>query len=94
MVYTSRPAAIMTPIAITIHTHSGVDCAVTGGIIGILVGWGVSKVITSMGTFTTLISPDIVLLAFSISVGIGIFFGFYPAWQASKLRPIEALRHE
>jgi len=66
----------------------------SGGIIGILVGWGVSRIITSMGTFTTLISPDIVLLAFTISVGIGIFFGFYPAWQASRLKPIEALRHE
>jgi putative ABC transport system permease protein len=66
----------------------------SGGIIGILVGWGVSNIITSMGTFTTMISADIVLLAFSISVGIGIFFGFYPAWQASRLKPIEALRHE
>jgi len=39
-------------------------------------------------------SVDIVILAVSVSVGIGLFFGFYPAWQASRLNPIEALRHE
>jgi putative ABC transport system permease protein len=42
----------------------------------------------------TLVSLDIVILAVSVSVGIGLFFGFYPAWQASRLNPIEALRHE
>jgi len=40
------------------------------------------------------IQVDIVILAVSVSVGIGLFFGFYPAWQVSRLNPIEALRHE
>ena len=39
-------------------------------------------------------SVDIVIMAVSVSVGIGLFFGFYPAWPASRLNPIEALRHE
>lgn len=66
----------------------------TGGIIGVIVGWVVSYIISSMGLITTVVSADIVILAVSVSVGIGLFFGFYPAWNASRLNPIEALRFE
>lgn len=66
----------------------------SGGIIGIIVGWVVARFITSTGQLTTVVSADIVVLAVSVSVGIGLFFGFYPAWQASRLNPIEALRAE
>ena len=65
-----------------------------GGIIGIIGGWGVSWLINKMGVMSTLVTSDIVILAVSVSIGIGLFFGFYPAWQASRLNPIEALRSE
>ncbi len=65
-----------------------------GGIIGVMVGWAVSYFISSMGLMTTVVTADIVILAVAVSVGIGLFFGFYPAWQASRLNPIEALRAE
>lgn len=65
-----------------------------GGIIGVGVGWGVSYLISSMAQMSTLVSWDIIILAISVSVGIGLFFGFYPAWNASRLNPIEALRSE
>jgi putative ABC transport system permease protein len=65
-----------------------------GGIIGAIIGLGVSMIINRMGTMATLVTPDIVILAVSVSVGIGLFFGFYPAWNASRLNPIEALRSE
>ncbi len=68
--------------------------ALSGGIIGIVVGWVASYVISSVGQMTTLVSADIVILAVSVSIGIGLFFGFYPAWNASRLNPIEALRAE
>jgi len=65
-----------------------------GGIIGVIVGWIVSYFIDYSGLMTTLVSADIVILAVSVSIGIGLFFGFYPAWNASRLNPIEALRSE
>jgi putative ABC transport system permease protein len=65
-----------------------------GGIIGIALGWAVSYFVSSAGQIPTMVTADIVVLAVSVSVGIGLFFGFYPAWQASRLNPIEALRSE
>jgi putative ABC transport system permease protein len=67
---------------------------IIGGILGILVGWGASYFVSRLMSMATLVSADIVLLAISVSVGIGIFFGFYPAWNASRLNPIDALRSE
>jgi putative ABC transport system permease protein len=67
---------------------------ITGGLIGILVGWGASRLTSRFMAMPTLVSADIVLLALSVSIGIGLFFGFYPAWSASRLDPIEALRSE
>jgi putative ABC transport system permease protein len=65
-----------------------------GGIIGVIIGWLVAYFISSLGLMTTLVTADIVIMAVSVSVGIGLFFGFYPAWNASRLNPIEALRSE
>jgi len=65
-----------------------------GGIIGIISGSGVSYLISKLDVTSTLVTPDIVILAVSVSVAIGLFFGFYPAWNASRLNPIEALRAE
>jgi len=65
-----------------------------GGIIGIALGWAVSYFVSSVGQIPSVVTADIVILAVSVSVGIGLFFGFYPAWQASRLNPIEALRSE
>jgi len=65
-----------------------------GGIIGVITGWLVAYFVNNMGLMTTVVTADIIVLAVSVSVGIGLFFGFYPAWNASRLNPIEALRSE
>jgi putative ABC transport system permease protein len=65
-----------------------------GGVIGVIIGWGGSYLVNYTGLMTTQVTTDIVILAVAVSVGIGLFFGFYPAWQASRLDPIQALRSE
>lgn len=66
----------------------------TGGIIGIIIGFGGSRLLSSLFSISTVISLRIVLIAFSFSVLTGIIFGLYPASKASRLNPIEALRYE
>ncbi|MFA6215627.1 MAG: ABC transporter permease [Patescibacteria group bacterium] len=65
-----------------------------GGIIGILLGWASSLLITQFSGTTTTITSWSVILAFGVSAGIGIIFGYYPARRAARLNPIEALRYD
>jgi putative ABC transport system permease protein len=65
-----------------------------GGVFGVMFGWLLSFGVTKFGGITTQISWSSVLLAFGVSAGIGLVFGYYPARRAAKLNPIEALRYE
>jgi len=71
-----------------------VTLSVIGGIIGIGLGFALSKIITIKLSWPTLIPSEWVVYAFLVSAGVGIFFGFYPARKASQLDPIDALRYE
>ncbi|MBE6366682.1 MAG: FtsX-like permease family protein [Lentisphaerae bacterium] len=66
----------------------------SGGIIGILLGHGMSLLIEKVARWPIGSSPEAVVAAVLVSASVGILFGFYPAWKASKLDPIEALRYE
>jgi putative ABC transport system permease protein len=66
----------------------------TGGVIGIFLGYLVSYGITYSGLLTTSVSLFSVALSFSVSVAIGLIFGYYPARKAAQLNPIDALRYE
>ncbi|MBE6370126.1 MAG: FtsX-like permease family protein [Lentisphaerae bacterium] len=66
----------------------------SGGIIGIVLGHTMSLLIEKFARWPIESSPGAVVAAVAVSVTVGVLFGFYPAWKASKLDPIEALRYE
>ena len=68
--------------------------SIGGGLAGLVVGVTIPILITFFTQMPTVIQPYSMVLAFGISVGIGIVFGLYPALRAASLDPIEALRHE
>ncbi len=68
--------------------------SIGGGLAGLVVGVTIPLLITFFTNMPTVIQPYSMVLAFGISVGIGIVFGLYPALRAASLDPIEALRHE
>ena len=65
-----------------------------GGVIGIILGIGASRLLSIYANWPTLISTSSLAIAFLFSAGVGVFFGFYPAREAARLDPIEALRYE
>ena len=71
-----------------------VALSVIGGVAGILLGAVASGVIGQMLRWSTSLSSSSVALSFAVAAGVGVFFGYYPARQASRLDPIESLRYE
>ena len=67
---------------------------ISGGIMGILLGHGMSLMIATVLGWPIEASPQAIVAAVIVSATVGILFGFYPAWKASRLDPIEALRYE
>ncbi|WP_462413130.1 ABC transporter permease [Neobacillus sp. Marseille-QA0830] len=65
-----------------------------GGIVGILLGLGVGKILSSVMSLTISFSSNIILASFLFSLAVGVVFGVFPANKASKLNPIQALRYE
>jgi putative ABC transport system permease protein len=65
-----------------------------GGVIGILIGGLAAWLINTFSPFPAVIQPSWVLIAFAVSVAIGLTFGLWPALKAARLDPIEALRYE
>ena len=68
--------------------------SVTGGIIGVILGIIISKMITRLSDILTIVSPFSVIIAFVVSAGVGVIFGYSPAKRASEKDPIESLRYE
>ena len=71
-----------------------VALCLVGGALGILLGCGGSYLVTLLLQWPTETSITAILMSVIVSAGVGIIFGFYPAWKASRLDPIEALRYE
>ena len=68
--------------------------SITGGLIGVLLGCGLSFVVKAMAGWPVFIQPWSVLLSFAVCTFTGVFFGWYPAKKAAQLDPIEAIRYE
>jgi ABC-type antimicrobial peptide transport system permease subunit len=68
--------------------------SLAGGVVGIALGTVVSRLLTTLLGWPTLISLASVLVAFLFAAAVGVFFGYYPARRAAELDPIEALRYE
>jgi putative ABC transport system permease protein len=71
-----------------------VALTVTGGIVGVAIGYGVATIITWTGLLTTSVTAYSIILAVGVSLAIGLIFGYFPARRAAALNPIEALRYE
>jgi putative ABC transport system permease protein len=99
---TERTREIGTRMAVGAHGRDilmqflieAVSLSSVGGVIGIVCGVAASKVLSSYAHWPTLISISSIAIAFLFSAAVGIFFGFYPAREAARLDPIEALRYE
>jgi len=68
--------------------------SILGGLIGIAFGFSLSQIIAAAAGWSTVVTTSSIAVAFGVSVGIGLSFGIYPAVQAARLDPIEAIRYE
>jgi putative ABC transport system permease protein len=65
-----------------------------GGIMGVLLGAGIAKLISALSPMPTRVQPSLIVVSLLISIVTGVLAGVVPAWRASKLPPVEALRYE
>ena len=68
--------------------------ATPAGLVDVALGVGGAWLIKLLGGLDTVVTPESVILAFAVATGVGVFFGYYPARKAARLKPIDALRYQ
>lgn len=68
--------------------------SISGGLIGIMLGLAISKIIMKVTDILTIVSPMSIVISFGVSVAVGIIFGYMPAKRAAEQDPVESLRHD
>jgi len=68
--------------------------SISGGLIGIILGLAISKIIMKVTDILTIVSPMSIVISFGVSVAVGIIFGYMPAKRAAEQDPVESLRHD
>ena len=71
-----------------------IGLSLIGGLVGVILGVTMSLVINTFAEFSTVVTPISVIVAFTVSGGVGVIFGTFPAKSASNTNPIDALRYE
>ena len=90
-----RMAVGATPANVLIQfLLEAIALSLTGGLLGVVLGLANAFALALLTGWPIVLSPWAVLVACGVSCAVGVFFGYYPAWKASRLDPIEALRHE
>jgi putative ABC transport system permease protein len=65
-----------------------------GGLLGVLLGFAMSQLIAWLAGWSTIVTINSILLAFVVSISVGLIFGIYPAVKAARLDPVEAIRYD
>ncbi len=89
---------------LSIFLGESVIIGLIGAVIGIILGWILANIVSRVlasGIFggggfkvTPLLTPEVLIGSLAFGVGVSVIFALYPAWRASKLKPVEALRYE